>query len=93
MGDASLAAHDDIGHLAVRLGIGHLVVVGEGARAAFDAAVREGSLGDEAAFVATIDERARTRLGTSQPGDTVLVKASHGSGLWRLADELTGGLA
>ncbi len=90
MGDASLAAHDELGHLAVRLGIDHLIVVGSGARAAYDAAVREGSFGDEAEFVATIEE-ARERLADFlAPGDTVLLKASHGSGLWRLADQLTG---
>ncbi len=93
MGDASLDAHHELGHLAVRLGIDHLVVVGDGARAAYDAAVREGSFGGEAEFVATIEE-ARGRLAAFLvPGDTVLVKASHGSGLWRLADELTGGAA
>ena len=93
MGEGSLAAHDELGHLAVRLGIDHLVVVGGGARAAYDAAVREGSFGEEAVFVATIEE-ARVYLdSTLRSGDTVLVKASHGSGLWRLADDLTGGSA
>jgi len=90
MGDDSLEAHHELGHLAVRLGIDRLVVVGSGARPAYDAAVREGSFGGEAEFVATIDN-ARERLAEIlESGDTVLVKASHGSGLWRLADELTG---
>ena len=90
MGEGSLAAHDELGHLAVRLGIDHLVVVGDGARAAYDAAVREGSFGDEAVFVATMED-ARAYLDSNvRSGDTVLVKASHGSGLWRLADDLTG---
>jgi UDP-N-acetylmuramoyl-tripeptide--D-alanyl-D-alanine ligase len=93
MGDDSLEAHHELGHLAVRLGIDLLLVVGDGARAAYDAAVREGSFGGEAEFVATI-ESARERLAAIlAPGDTVLVKASHGSGLWRLADDLTGGAA
>jgi UDP-N-acetylmuramoyl-tripeptide--D-alanyl-D-alanine ligase len=93
MGDGSLAAHDELGHLAVRLGIDHLVVVGEGARAAYDAAVREGSFGDEAVFVATMEDARAYLQANLAPGDTVLVKASHGSGLWRLADDLTGGSA
>ncbi len=93
MGDDSLEAHHELGHLAVRLGIDLLLVVGDGARAAYDAAVREGSFGGEAEFVATI-ESARERLAAIlAPGDTVLVKASHGAGLWRLADDLTGGAA
>ncbi|WP_430867022.1 UDP-N-acetylmuramoyl-tripeptide--D-alanyl-D-alanine ligase [Demequina aurantiaca] len=90
MGDASIAAHSDIGQDVVRLGVDHLLVVGAGARAAFTSAVQEGSWGDEAAWVATIEE-ARTFLSERlAPGDTVLVKASHGSGLWKLADQLVG---
>jgi len=90
MGDESAAAHAEVGHLAVRLGVDHLVVVGEQAKAAFDAAVREGSWGDEAVYVGTIGE-ARGYLAESLvPGDVVLVKASHGAGLYQLADELVG---
>ena len=93
MGAGSIAAHDELGALAVRLGIGHVVMVGQGTRPAYDAAVREGSFGDEAAFAATIDEARAHLSGWLAPGDTVLVKASHGTGLWRLADELAGGAA
>lgn len=89
MGDASIQAHDDLGIDAVRLGISHLVVVGAGARPAYVSAVREGSWGDEAAFVATIDEALALVRDRVAPGDTVLVKGSHGTGLWRLADDLT----
>lgn len=88
MGEASIAAHDFLGEDAVRLGINHLVVVGRGARPAFVSAVREGSWGDEAAFVATIDEARQLIAERLAPGDTVLVKGSHGTGLWRLADQL-----
>ncbi|WP_296664463.1 UDP-N-acetylmuramoyl-tripeptide--D-alanyl-D-alanine ligase [Demequina sp.] len=93
LGDASATIHTEIGTDVVRLGIDHLIVVGPGARPAYVAAVREGSWGDEAAYVATIGE-ARELLDTMlNPGDTVLVKASHGSGLWELADQLVGGVA
>lgn len=88
MGDASIAAHEQIGVDAVRLGIDHLVVVGAGARPAYVSAVREGSWGDEAAFVATIDEARELIADRVAPGDTVLIKGSHGTGLWRLADEV-----
>jgi len=88
MGEASIAAHDFLGEDAVRLGIHHLVVVGTGARPAFISAVREGSWGDEAAFVATIDDARQLLAGRVAAGDTVLVKGSHGTGLWRLADQL-----
>lgn len=92
LGDASASIHTEIGTDVVRLGIDHVIIVGEGARPAYVAAVREGSWGDEAAYVATIAE-ARELLDTMlRPGDTVLVKASHGSGLWELADQLVGGV-
>ncbi|WP_062203129.1 UDP-N-acetylmuramoyl-tripeptide--D-alanyl-D-alanine ligase [Demequina salsinemoris] len=88
MGEASRAAHEAIGLDAVRLRLDLILVVGEGARPAYASAVREGSWGEEAAYAATIDE-ARTMLASElRSGDTVLVKASHGSGLWKLADEL-----
>ncbi|WP_291377660.1 UDP-N-acetylmuramoyl-tripeptide--D-alanyl-D-alanine ligase [Demequina sp.] len=89
MGQASVQAHDDLGIDAVRLGISHLVVVGAGARPAYVSAVREGSWGEEAAFVATIDEALALVRDRVAPGDTVLVKGSHGTGLWSLADALT----
>jgi len=88
MGDESLRAHEDIGIDAVRLGIDHLVVVGEGARAAYVSAVREGSWADEAAYVATIDQARELLADRLAPGDTVLIKGSHGTGLWQLADDL-----
>lgn len=88
MGDASVAAHEEIGLDAVRLRLDHLLVVGQGARPAFVSAVREGSWGDEAGYAATIDEARAVLAEMLRPGDTVLVKASQGSGLWRLADDL-----
>lgn len=88
LGEHSRQAHADLGETVVRLGIPHLLVVGEGARPAYDAAVREGSWGDEAAYVTTIEEAHGHLASRLRRGDTVLVKASHGSGLWRLADRL-----
>jgi UDP-N-acetylmuramoyl-tripeptide--D-alanyl-D-alanine ligase len=90
MGEASLQAHYDIGLDVVRLGIDHLLVVGEGARPVFTSAVREGSWGDEAAWVATIEDAQAFLDEWLTNGDTVLVKGSHGSGLWKLANELVG---
>ncbi|WP_084127084.1 UDP-N-acetylmuramoyl-tripeptide--D-alanyl-D-alanine ligase [Demequina sp. NBRC 110054] len=88
MGDRSREAHEEIGLDAVRLRLDLILVVGEGARPVYVSAVREGSWGDEAAFAATIDEARAMLEGALRPGDTVLVKASNGSGLWRLADQL-----
>lgn len=88
LGEASLRAHDEIGIDVVRLRIDHLVVVGEGARAAHVSAVREGSWGEESTYVANIDEARAYLDGRLTRGDTVLIKASHGSGLWKLADQM-----
>lgn len=93
LGDASATIHSEIGTDVVRLRIDHTIIVGDGARPAYVAAVREGSWGDEAAFVATIGEARELLDRMLRPGDTVLVKASHGSGLWELADQLVGGTA
>lgn len=90
MGDASRTAHEDLGIDVVRLRIDHLLAVGEGARPIHVSAVREGSWGDEAAYVATIDEAREFLDEHLEPGDTVLIKASHGSGLWKLADMMLG---
>jgi UDP-N-acetylmuramoyl-tripeptide--D-alanyl-D-alanine ligase len=90
MGERSVSAHAELGLEAVRLRIDHLLVVGPGARPAFDSAVREGSWGDEAAYVGNIDEARDYLDACLTAGDTVLVKASHGSELWKLADDLTG---
>ncbi|WP_062377395.1 UDP-N-acetylmuramoyl-tripeptide--D-alanyl-D-alanine ligase [Demequina pelophila] len=91
LGEDSVRVHDSLGVDVVRLRLDHTLVVGDGARAAYVAAVREGSWGDEAAFVATIAEAHAWLEENLRAGDTVLVKASHGSGLWRLADDLVGG--
>lgn len=88
LGAASLEAHDLIGRLAVRLNISWLIVVGAGARAISTAAQHEGSWGDEVDFVPDL-AAAKTLLDDNlKPGDTLLLKASNGAGLWRLADDL-----
>jgi UDP-N-acetylmuramoyl-tripeptide--D-alanyl-D-alanine ligase len=88
LGDTSRVEHDAIGRLAVRLNVKLLVVVGDGAYHVHEGAMQEGSWGEESLFVPDLDA-ARAVLATElRAGDVVLVKASHGSGLWRLADEL-----
>ncbi len=89
MGPASIEAHEELGTLAVRLRLDGLVVVGAGTKAAYDAAVRDGFVGD-AVLLASIEEADAFLEGALLPGDTVLVKSSHDSGLWRLADRLVG---
>jgi UDP-N-acetylmuramoyl-tripeptide--D-alanyl-D-alanine ligase len=90
LGEDSLAQHDALGRLAVRLDVSRLVVVGRGARAMYTGALLEGSFGEEAAFVSDIDEAQRWLADNVLPGDVVLLKSSNGSGLHLLADRLLG---
>lgn len=91
LGDDARVAHDDIGRLVVRLNIKLLVVVGEGAGGIHDGATQEGSWGDETRFVPDVAAAAALLREELREGDVVLVKASNGSGLWRLGDELAAG--
>lgn len=90
LGEEHRRAHDTIGRLVVRLNVDLTVVVGVGARPILDAAAHEGSWGDEAVAVDTVEEAEAFLATALRPGDVVLVKSSHGAGLWRLADRLTG---
>ncbi|KGM10834.1 UDP-N-acetylmuramoyl-tripeptide--D-alanyl-D-alanine ligase [Cellulomonas bogoriensis] len=88
LGEDSVDAHDRIGRLAVRLDVSRLVVVGDGARAIHTGAVQEGSWGEESRLLPDVDAAAQWLRSELRAGDVVLVKSSHGAGLWRLADLL-----
>jgi len=98
LGDESIAAHDEIGRLVVRLGIDRLIVVaGPGAatgaavggrtapRALHLGAHLEGSWGGESELVADIDDALAILRDELTAGDVVLVKASRSMGLERVA--------
>jgi UDP-N-acetylmuramoyl-tripeptide--D-alanyl-D-alanine ligase len=91
LGDSARVAHDEIGRLVVRLNVGLLVVVGDGAYHIHEGAMQEGSWGEESVFVPDLDAAREVLAGALRPGDVVLVKSSLGSGLWRLGDELAAG--
>jgi UDP-N-acetylmuramoyl-tripeptide--D-alanyl-D-alanine ligase len=91
LGEDQRAGHEKMGRLAVRLGIKKLIVVGPGAAPMFDAAQQEGSWGGEAVAAADLDAARAILNETLHNGDVVLVKASNGSGLWKLGDELAAG--
>ena len=67
LGDDSVAEHDAIGRLAVRLDVKRLVVVGEGARPIDSGARQEGSWGEEAAWVARRRRGPRAARAESSP--------------------------
>ncbi|KUJ54463.1 UDP-N-acetylmuramoyl-tripeptide--D-alanyl-D-alanine ligase [Streptomyces albus subsp. albus] len=92
LGEESLAEHDAVGRLAVRLNVSKLVAVGGQEAAWLDmGAKNEGSWGEESVHVS--DVRAAVDLLRSElrPGDVVLVKASRSVGLERIALELLDG--
>lgn len=88
LGDETIAAHDAIGRLAVRLNIDWLVVVGPQAAAIASGAQHEGSWGDEVSYVPDADSAYQLVTQRMLPGDIVLLKASDVACLARLADRL-----
>ncbi|MCX4727126.1 UDP-N-acetylmuramoyl-tripeptide--D-alanyl-D-alanine ligase [Streptomyces sp. NPDC090052] len=92
LGDESLAEHDAVGRLAVRLNVSKLVAVG-GREASWLqlGAYNEGSWGEESVHVS--DAQAAVDLLRSQlrEGDVVLVKASRSVGLEQVANALLDG--
>jgi UDP-N-acetylmuramoyl-tripeptide--D-alanyl-D-alanine ligase len=88
LGADSIAEHDEVGRLAVRLDISKTIAVGQGARALYLGAAQEGSWNEEAVFVADVDAAIELVRGLVRPGDVVLVKASRSIGLEAVADAL-----
>jgi UDP-N-acetylmuramoyl-tripeptide--D-alanyl-D-alanine ligase len=88
LGPYSVEEHDRIGRMVVRLNIGKLFVVGEGARAIHLAAEHEGSWGGEAVFAADADEAYALIAAELRPDDLVLVKSSNSARLRFLGDKI-----
>jgi UDP-N-acetylmuramoyl-tripeptide--D-alanyl-D-alanine ligase len=92
LGAESVAAHDAIGRLAVRLDVSLLVAVGEPARPIANGAALEGSWAGEAQWVPDREAAVRLLLPQLAAGDVVLVKGSRAAGLERVAQALITGL-
>lgn len=88
LGDLSLAEHDAIGRLVVRLDISRLVCVGEATKVMHLAASNEGSWGEESTWVPNTQAAIEFLDNHLQPGDTVLIKASRAEGLDVVANHL-----
>jgi UDP-N-acetylmuramoyl-tripeptide--D-alanyl-D-alanine ligase len=99
LGEDSLAEHDAVGRLAVRLNIATLVAVGGREAACMELGARnEGSWGEESVLVPDADSAIELLREQVRPGDVVLVKASRSVGLEKvaaalLAQDATGSLA
>ncbi len=91
LGAASMTEHDSVGRLAVRLDINQLVVVGETARPIHLGASLEGSWNEESVFVEDSVGALDWLRENVAAGDVVLVKASRGAALEKVADALVAG--
>jgi len=85
LGESSAAAHRDVGRLASALGFDRVVAVGEGA-----APIAEGA-GDVGESAPDVDVAVSTLSAWLAPSDVVLVKASRGCRLERVAEALLAG--
>lgn len=88
LGELSVAEHDAIGRLAVRLDISRLVCIGPATKVMHLAASNEGSWGEESVWVPDLDAAIELLDEQLQPGDVVLVKASRAVGLEAVAAHL-----
>jgi UDP-N-acetylmuramoyl-tripeptide--D-alanyl-D-alanine ligase len=89
LGDESLAEHDAVGRLAVRLNVSKLVAVGEREASWLRlGAYNEGSWGEESVHVSDAQAAVDLLRSELRPGDVVLVKASRSVGLERVAEAL-----
>lgn len=92
LGEQSSAAHRQVGEMVARSGADTVIFVGAEMRAAYDVAVRLGTVACE--YVADCDDKAIATIArhinaTAQAGDLVLLKGSNGIGLERLVPLLT----
>ena len=88
LGPDTVAEHDAIGRLAVRLDISQLICVGPGTRVMHLGAAGEGSWDNESIWVPDNDAALAKLRELLRPGDIVLVKASRGIGLERVVADL-----
>jgi UDP-N-acetylmuramoyl-tripeptide--D-alanyl-D-alanine ligase len=97
LGETSVSEHEEIGRTAVRLGVTRLVVVGASDSSV---ALAEGALAEVAASGAAtevlrvdgVEDAVADLVATTRPDDVVLVKASRGVALERVADGLLAGV-
>ena len=92
LGAASTARHEEMGRLARSSGVERVVAVGEGARGVHTGALAAGAAdGEESLLVPDVAAAVAVLEAQLRPGDVVLVKASRGAGLDRVAEALLPG--
>lgn len=90
LGDDSDTLHEASGRDLANLGVDHLVVVGEEARAICDGACSVPGWAGSCAVVDSADAAVTAVETAAAPRDVVLVKASNALQLWRVAQALVG---
>lgn len=88
LGPDSIAEHDRIGRLVVRLDVAQLLAIGDEARPIAHGAALEGSWNGESEWVPDIAAALGRLTELVRPDDVVLIKGSRAAGLERLAAEL-----
>jgi UDP-N-acetylmuramoyl-tripeptide--D-alanyl-D-alanine ligase len=88
LGPATVAEHDAVGRLAVRLNVSRLVAVGEGTQPMERGARDEGSSDDGSIWVPDTEAAYALLHEQLAPGDIVLLKSSRDAGLRWLGDRL-----
>jgi UDP-N-acetylmuramoyl-tripeptide--D-alanyl-D-alanine ligase len=91
LGALSTAEHAGLARVAADLGISRLLIVGEGARAAYDAALDIPGWAAPPLLVADIDAAYEALESQLVDGDVVLLKSSRDSGLRVLGERLAAG--
>lgn len=88
LGIFSAEEHDSIGRLVVRLNLGQLVVVGDGAKLIHMGASLEGSWDGESKYFDEISDALQYLRGMLKGNEIVLVKSSKSANLRYLGDDL-----
>ena len=88
LGEDTIRLHDEIGRVAVRLNISHLIAVGRGAMPIHQGASLEGSFGGESEYARDLEQALTVLEREAQPGDVILLKSSRDAGLRTLVNPL-----
>ncbi len=88
LGERSGQMHAEVGAYAVEQGVDALFCVGEQSRYMYDAALERYDGAQDIRYFSDRDELLESLSGLVEPGDTVLIKASHGMEFHRIVERL-----
>lgn len=88
LGEESVAAHREIGTVVASRHIDRFIAVGDIGPAMADAAVEQGMAPETVICVSDVDNAYDLLEQNLEKSDVLLVKASHGAGLWQLGERL-----